>query len=81
MTISSACATTTSTATADPGDEVPYVAMGNWGGDLYTFIMNSFIFYDGRATEKLDITEDGNIYSVLDQDAFREGLKFHEQAL
>lgn len=60
----------------DPGDEVPYVALGNWGGDLYTFIMNSFIFYDGRATEKLDIAEDGTIYSVLDQDAFREGLKF-----
>lgn len=59
----------------DPSDEVPYVAMGNWGGDLYTYIMNSFIFYDGR-TEKFDITEDGTIYSILDQDAFREGLKF-----
>lgn len=59
----------------DPNDEVPYVALSNWGGDLYTFIMNSFIFYDGR-TEKFDITEDGTIYSVLDQDAFREGLAF-----
>lgn len=60
----------------DPNDEVPYVALNNWGGDPYTFLMNSFIFYDGRNITKLDIDEDGNIYSVLDQDAFREGLAF-----
>ena len=56
-------------------DEIPYVAMGNWGGDLYTFIMNSFIPYNGRY-EKVDIDENGTIYSVLNQDAFREGLSF-----
>lgn len=60
----------------DPSDEVPYVAMPNWGGDSFTFLMNSFIFYDGRNITKLDIDEEGNIYSVLDKDAFRDGLAF-----
>ncbi len=62
----------------DANDEVPYVAFGNWGGDLFTFIMNSFVHYNGR-WEKLDINEDGEIYSVLGMDEFREGLKFMHQ--
>lgn len=61
----------------DPNDEVPLYTFNNWGGDLYTFIMNSFIPYAGRNEfAKLDIDENGSIYSVLDKDAFRDGLSF-----
>lgn len=60
----------------DPNDEVPLYTFNNWGGDLYTFIMNCFLPYDGRAAAKVDIDENGNIYSVLDTEAFRQGLAF-----
>ncbi len=64
----------------DPNDEVPLYTFKNWGGDMYTFLMNCFLFYDGRTDDgrgyKLDITEDGKIVSILDQETFREGLAF-----
>lgn len=60
----------------DPNDEVPLYTFDNWGGDLYTFLMNCFIPYDGRAKSRVDIDENGKIYSILDTDAFREGMSF-----
>lgn len=61
----------------DPNDEVPLYTFDNWGGDPYTFLMNCFIPYAGReGFSKVDVTEDGTIVSILDQDAFREGMSF-----
>lgn len=61
----------------DPNDEVPLFTFNNWGGDLYTFLMNAFVPYAGLTnSERIDVTEDGKIISVLDQDAFREGMSF-----
>ncbi|MGI6671768.1 MAG: extracellular solute-binding protein [Christensenellales bacterium] len=58
----------------DPSDEIPMAAMANWGTDQFTFIMNCFLFYDFK--NPIDIDENGVIHSVLDNDAFREGLTF-----
>ncbi len=59
----------------DPNDEVPLYTFDNWGGDLYTFLMNSFVFYDGIGA-KTAVDDAGKVYSMLPTEAFREGLAF-----
>ncbi len=59
----------------DPNDEIPLSGATNaWHSDPSNFLMNAFI-YDDEYT-RLTFDDGGDIISIYNQDAYREGLRY-----
>lgn len=58
----------------DPNDEIPLAGCTDaWHSDPSSFLMNAFIYDDDN---KRLMVEDGKVESILDKDAYREGLRY-----
>lgn len=57
-------------------DEIPFISSdgGGWNQQTELYLMNSFIYY--KYDDKGLYVEDGKIKSSIDQEAFREGLRY-----
>lgn len=57
-------------------DEIPFLSSdgGGWNQQTELYLMNSFIYYN--YDDKGLYVEDGKIKSSIDQEAFREGLRY-----
>lgn len=58
----------------DPNDEIPMMgADGGWYTDPYSFLLNSFVYWDGARGYALN---NGKIEFVANTEEFREGLRY-----
>ena len=57
-------------------DEIPFISSdgGGWNQQTELYLMNSFIYYNYN--DRGLYVEDGKIKSSIDQEAFREGLRY-----
>lgn len=59
----------------DPNDEIPMAGCINaWHSDPSSFLMNAFIYDDDD--KRLMVNDSNEVESILDKDAYREGLKY-----
>jgi len=60
----------------DP-DIIPFSGTFNgWNADIFCWTMEPFVFIDGKPNYKIDYTADGKLFSVLNSDGYREGLRY-----
>lgn len=61
-------------------DEVPMSGNTGANGEIYTYLLNSFCYYDS-SSYGLEKMEDGTIRCVLDSEEFRDGLRYINQMI
>lgn len=58
-------------------DEIPL--MGNiegWHHDIFPFLTEPFVFDDGMYGKKVDVDENGKVFSILTTEDYREALRY-----
>jgi len=58
-------------------DEIPMIGcLTAWHEDPFCWLMEPFIFDDGMYGKKVDLDENGKIFSILDKEGYRDGLRY-----
>lgn len=58
-------------------DEIPLIGnIQGWHHDLFPWLTEPFIFDDGMYGKKVDVDENGKIFSILDKDGYHDALRY-----
>lgn len=58
-------------------DEIPLIgSIDGWHQDLFPWLTEPFIFDDGKYGKKVDVDENGKVFSILDKEEYREALRW-----